>query len=141
MGISVKATALHQTKTQFVQATETAAALTVAAGELKIWVGSSVTNQIEAITALFRCMDALRETNLPDLAAGDERVAQLDSSANAKSQVTISVGAALPAFAETEVAILIGDAWDGGSPANSGRHDKIFRALLERYQEDNLKAA
>ena len=138
MGTSLKSTALEDTKPDYTQATEAAAALVVGAAELKVWFGSSLTDTGRIIEGLKQCADALREAGYPDPGAGDEVVA-LFTPDSGSPNVVITNQAALPSFAETEVAILIGAGYAGGAASQLfGGH---VTHLIERIWEDNLKAA
>lgn len=136
MGISIKATARAQTKPDYTQATETAAALVVLAGEVKIWVGTTPTNQVHIVEGLKQCANVLRDTGFPDPASGDEVIARLVPGAGSPN-VTVTNQTALPTFLETQVVILIGAAFakDSASQAFYGH----IKRLIEKYQEDVLK--
>jgi len=138
MGISIKATSNDQTKPDYVQATEAFGALVVAAGECKVWVGSTPVNKLDIIEGLRICQNELREQGYPDPGAGDEVVA-LFTPGLGSQLVTVTNQTALPTFAETNVAILIGAGF--GGPASSGTFDGHITRLIEKYLEDVLKTA
>ena len=137
MGISITAKRNDDSKPQYAQLTETAAALVVAAGEVKVWVGSTPVNKVEIIEGLKICQNALREVDFPSPATGDEVVA-LHTPGLGSQDVVITNQAALPVFAETEVAVLIGEDF---IESGSSIHDTHIERLIEKFREDVLVAA
>jgi hypothetical protein len=101
-------------------------------------VGTTPVNKVEIIEGLRICKGALREAGYPNPGAGDEVVA-LYTPGGGSQLVTITNQAALPVFAETNVAILIGAGFAG--PASSEIFDSHIERLIEKYNEDVLKAA
>lgn len=137
MGISIKATSNDESKPDYVQATETAAALVVLAGEVKVWVGDDPLNKVEIIEGLKICQNALREVDFPSPATGDEVIA-LHTPGLGSQDVVITNQAALPTFLESNVAVLIGEDF---IESGSSIHDTHIERLIETFNERVLKAA
>lgn len=72
MGESILSAGPASTKADYVQETETAAALVVDGDELKIWIGSSLTNQTEIVNGLRACAKALRDQGYPSAVLGSD---------------------------------------------------------------------
>jgi hypothetical protein len=136
MGTLVKCT-YQQPKSAFDVSTVAAGAVVIGAGELGVFVGADNGARFQEIySAIEVCMEEGQLKNFKNTAA--------------KSSVEIHIGAAsssalyvsdvaLPAFAETEVAIV----WDEAYPyrLSSELFTQAITLLRERFQEDVAKVS
>lgn len=123
-------------KPSHVVATQAAATITIADGELGIVVGTGVVavNNQRAISALVQLRDALRENLFPDGAAADNYAYMTPPG---KDSITIGNGVGIPALTEDDVAIVYGGLFydQGNSHLFSAHIDR----LIETFQEQVLK--
>lgn len=140
MGEQVLSDGQNDSKQQMATSTVAFGAVAIAADELIVWVGSTALatkNQVEIITGLQRCRDAIREAGSPVPGAGDEVVA-LTEMGFGKPAVVVTNQTALPTIAETDLLIGYGATYFAGG--GKLLQDRI-NAAIEVFLEGTLKAA
>ena len=122
-------------KPSFVVAVEAAAALTIGAGELGIFMGVNVKaiNNQRVVTALENLRDRLKESDFP---VGPGAVTFVTGTPPSREGYVVGDGAAIPALTEDDAVIAYGNAF---YPAgNSSNYLNLINRLTERFQEDLL---
>ena len=118
-----------------------AASVAIGAGEMVLWIGSTVgNNHVETLMALERCRDALREFGVPKPANTFEVVA-LSQPGAAKSLVVITNRAALPTITEDDVLIGYGETYVPGAGGSTKLLLDRIDAAANVLMESTLKAA
>ena len=132
----ITAVSIADSKPNFVVAVEAAATLTLAAGEIGIFVGTNVkdVNNQRVVTALDELRDLLRENQYP---TGVNGLNLATGTPPGKTSYVITDVAAIPALTENEVVIGYGNSFypDG----NSTNFGAMLRSMIEYFQEQILK--
>ena len=142
MGVQILSSDLNDSKHQMVTSTVLAAAVDVkgAPDQIIVWVGSTALaskNQVEIITALKRCRDAIIEFGMPTPIAEFAIVAVCEPG-EVKSAVAVTNSTTDPTFTEAEVFVGYSNPFPTG--INSSLYNRI-NAAIDVLLEGTLKAA
>lgn len=142
MGTQVAQTDLNQSKHQMTVSSVAAGAFVAPALEdLFIWVGTTALatkNQVEILTALRRCRDAIVEFGTPNPVSESE-VSAICEPGDGKPAVSVVNQALLPTITEADVLIIYGNGFVT-TGASKTLVDRVNMAI-EKLMEDSLKAA
>ena len=141
MGTEVVSADQNDSKQQMTVATVVAASVAIGAGEMVVWIGNLLGGRnMEVITALERCRDAIREFGAPDPANTFEIIALTQPGAP-KSAVVITNQAALPTITEDDVLVGYGETYVPGAGGSTKLLLDRIDAAINVLMESTLKAA
>ena len=133
MGTKVLAAADHNTKPNYVVSTVTAALMAVLDGEFAVWIGATVSTQLETYNGLLQCSQALREADWPNPVTSEFSTAAYDT----RTGILTVTNGAVQTFTEDQVVVTQG--FDFTKPADS--NSPHVRRMQELWLETTAKAA
>lgn len=133
MGTQVTADDRSNTKPNYTVATVAFGAVAIVDGEFAVWVGDSVSTNVEAYNGLLKCVQALREAHWPNPLTTTFNSAKYSTTTHT---LTVALGAALPTVAETDVVVLQGLDFTPAGVTNSPH----VRRMAEMYLESDKAA-
>jgi hypothetical protein len=129
---------IDQTKPNFVVDVQAAASITLGAGNIAIYIGTTALgrNISECVSALQNCRDALREAQYPDGTLAFDSAKMVDVPEGA---IVIANGAAVP-LDTTENGVLIAYHNDFYEAGNSTKYTNVINRMIETFLERVVKA-